>query len=80
MDQEAVDLLLVEGFKQAPFPKLELHRPALGQAPLYPQDPWIIAIASDAELTPSPPIPCLDLNDPQQIGEFLLGILGQSRP
>lgn len=80
MDQDAVDLLLVEGFKQDPFPKLELHRPALGQTPLYPQDPWIIAIASDAELTPSPPIPCLDLNDPEQIGKFLLGILGQSHP
>ncbi|RQW82824.1 MAG: molybdopterin-guanine dinucleotide biosynthesis protein B [Methylococcus sp.] len=80
MDQDAVDLLLVEGFKQAPFPKLELHRPALGHALLYPQDPCIIAIASDAELTPSPHIPCLNLNDPEQIGKFLLGILGQPRP
>lgn len=79
IDQDAVDLLLVEGFKQAPFPKLELHRPALGHEPLYPLDPWIVAIATDAKLTPTPPIPCLDINDPEQIGAFLLRRLGRSR-
>src|SRR3954447_26811086 len=35
-----VDLLLVEGWKRHPHPKLEVHRPALGKPLLYPDDPW----------------------------------------
>lgn len=45
-----VDLLLVEGFKLARIPKLEIHRPSLGKAAMYPYDPGISAIASDAPL------------------------------
>jgi molybdopterin-guanine dinucleotide biosynthesis protein B len=42
-----VDLLLVEGFKRHAHPKLEVLRPSLGKAPLYPGDPlirWIYAV------------------------------------
>ncbi len=42
------DLVLVEGFKRSPHPKLEVHRPALGKEPLYPGDARILAVASDA--------------------------------
>jgi molybdopterin-guanine dinucleotide biosynthesis protein B len=45
-----VDLVLVEGFKTSPAPKLEVHRPALGQPPLWPGRPEILAVASDAAL------------------------------
>lgn len=41
------DLTLVEGFKTQAIPKLEVFRPALGQTPLYPSDPAIVAVASD---------------------------------
>ena len=41
------DLVLVEGFKQEPVPKLEVHRPALGKPPLYLTRPDIVAVASD---------------------------------
>ena len=72
LDQAAVDLLLVEGFKREALPKIELHRPALGQPLLSPNDPHIIAIATDAALAPAPTIPCLDLNQPEQIAAFIL--------
>jgi molybdopterin-guanine dinucleotide biosynthesis adapter protein len=48
-----VDLLLVEGFKRHPHPKLELLRPSLGKEPLYPGDPLICAIYA-VEPLPTP--------------------------
>jgi len=44
------DLVLVEGFKREAIPKLEVHRVALGKALLSPDDPSIVAIASDVAL------------------------------
>jgi molybdopterin-guanine dinucleotide biosynthesis adapter protein len=41
------DLALVEGFKAATIPKLEVHRPAVGKPLLYPDDPHIVAFATD---------------------------------
>ncbi len=37
-----VDLVLVEGFKSSPHPKLEVWRQAIGKAPLWPDDPSIL--------------------------------------
>src|SRR5271155_3758226 len=45
-----VDLLLVEGFKRHPHPKLEVHRPGNGKTLLCPDDPHIVAVASDRPL------------------------------
>jgi len=45
-----VDLVLVEGFKRAPHPKIEVHRTANAKPLLHPDDPSIVAIASDAPL------------------------------
>jgi len=64
------DLLIVEGFKHAPIPKLEVWRTATGEGPLHPQDPHIVAVASDVELETR--LPLLDLNDDGAIGEFIL--------
>ena len=41
------DLTLVEGYKWEALPKLEVFRPALGRAPLYRDDPLVVAVASD---------------------------------
>lgn len=41
------DLVLVEGYKSASIPKLEVHRPAIGKPLLHPTDPWVIALATD---------------------------------
>lgn len=71
-DQKNLDLILVEGFKREKFPKIELHRPALGKPLLFPEDHSIIAIASDGTLAVTPNIPRLDINDPWQIAAFIL--------
>ncbi|MBT9096537.1 molybdopterin-guanine dinucleotide biosynthesis protein B [Methylovulum psychrotolerans] len=71
-DQTGVDLVLVEGFKAEKFPKIELHRRGLVQPLLYPDDPDIIAVASDEALDLPPPLPCLDINRPQQLAEFIM--------
>ncbi|OGB04415.1 MAG: molybdopterin-guanine dinucleotide biosynthesis protein B [Burkholderiales bacterium RIFCSPHIGHO2_12_FULL_69_20] len=42
-----VDWVLVEGFKHTDWPKVEVWRAALGQSPLYPDDPFVTAIATD---------------------------------
>ena len=44
LDAEDLDLILVEGFKHEAIPKIELHRPCLGFAPIYPDDPNVIAV------------------------------------
>jgi len=66
-----VDLLLVEGYKREPHPKLEVHRPAVGKPFLYPDDPHIVAVASDAAL--AVPLPVLPLDDAAAIADFILG-------
>ncbi len=79
LDHRNLDLILVEGFKTEMFPKIELHRPSLGHPLLYTLDRTIIAIASDALLTPSRNIEVLDLNRPEQITDFILRQVQQGR-
>jgi len=69
-----VDLLLVEGWKRHPHPKLEVHRPSLGKALIYPDDPDVVAIASDEPL--AAPIPLLPLGDAVAIAAFIVDHLG----
>ena len=71
-DQSGLDLILVEGFKAEPFPKIELHRPSLNKPLLYPNDPNIIAIASDCPLQTPDTLTQLDLNQPDMIAAFIL--------
>lgn len=68
------DLLLVEGFKFAPIPKLEVWRAAPGEGLLHPNDPHIVAVASDAQVQTR--LPLLDLNDDAAIAAFILAHLG----
>jgi molybdopterin-guanine dinucleotide biosynthesis protein B len=42
-----VDLVLVEGFKRDPLPKIEVYRAANGKPPMHPQDDCIVALISD---------------------------------
>jgi molybdopterin-guanine dinucleotide biosynthesis protein B len=56
------DLVLIEGFKWESHPKLEVFRRTLGKAPLHPDDPRIVAVASDEPL-PEARVPVVDLND-----------------
>ena len=65
----ACDLVLVEGFKREAIPKLEIHRPSVGKPLLYPEDPHIVAVASDSALNTH--LPCFDLNDVAGIANFI---------
>jgi molybdopterin-guanine dinucleotide biosynthesis protein MobB len=71
LDQDVLDLILVEGFKQTPFPRLELYRAALGKPPIYPQDPGIVAVVTDSALPVATRLPVLDINNPGEIAEFI---------
>jgi molybdopterin-guanine dinucleotide biosynthesis adapter protein len=64
------DLVIVEGFKREPHPKLEVHRPALGKPLLAPDDPHVVAIATDAPLAARVPVVMLD--DIDNIVDILL--------
>jgi molybdopterin-guanine dinucleotide biosynthesis adapter protein len=64
------DLVLVEGFKSEPIPKLEVHRIANAKPPLYPQDKTVVALASDAQLATR--LPQFHLNDAEAIAKFIM--------
>jgi len=66
-----VDLVLVEGFKRDAFPKLEVHRIDNGKPLLHPDDPHIVAVASDRPL-PQARVPVIDLNDIEAVVDMLL--------
>jgi len=66
-----VDLVIVEGFKRAPHPKLEVFRAAIGKPPLHADDPKIIAIAADVAL-PRAQVPVLAIDDIEGIIEVIL--------
>lgn len=68
------DLVLVEGFKRAAIPKIEVHRAAVRQPLLFPDDPNIVAIATDTDVATS--LPRLDINAPAAVADFILDRLG----
>ncbi len=73
-----VDLVLVEGFKTDDFPKIEVHRPALGKTPLWPGLGSVVAVASDdSGLACVPPL--LPLNDAAEIARFVAGFVAAGR-
>jgi len=55
-----VDLVIVEGFKSEPHRKIEVHRAANGKALLFPDDPGIAGIATDAAVETALPVAHLD--------------------
>lgn len=65
---DQVDLVLVEGFRDAAIPKLEIHRPCCQKPLLCRHDPYILALATD-EPSIKAPVPLLDLNDATAIAE-----------
>lgn len=77
INPDKVDLVLVEGFKHWPIAKIELHRPITEKPLLFPDDRNIIAIAHDAVIEQVINIPQLDLNNPDEIAEFILAFTKQ---
>jgi molybdopterin-guanine dinucleotide biosynthesis adapter protein len=67
----AVDLVLIEGFKRAPHPKIEVYRAANAKPPLHPGNESVVAIASDTAF-PEAGRPVLELNDAPAIAAMTL--------
>ena len=65
-----VDLVLVEGFKRETHPKLEVFRAAVGKPMLHPDDPNIVAVASDGEMAAR--VPVVSLDDIEAVAEILV--------
>jgi len=72
-------LALVEGFKTAAIPKLEVWRPTVGKPLLHPGDPNIVGIASDQPLAAAAgtTLPVFDLDDVSGIARF---VASKARP
>jgi molybdopterin-guanine dinucleotide biosynthesis protein B len=66
---EPVDIVLVEGFRDSPIPKIEVYRPSHGKPPLWPDNPSIVAVASDERLDIG--LPVLDLADSRKVADFV---------
>lgn len=64
-----VDLVLIEGFRLAPFPKLEVVLSGADRRPQYRDDPSVIAIASDVPRDGA--LPCYDLADIVEIARLV---------
>ncbi len=70
LDLKNIDLVLVEGFKSLPFPKIECHRAAAGNKLIFPGDNSIIAVASDQRLDTGG-LPLLNLNVPEEVVGYI---------
>ena len=66
-----VDLVVIEGYKREPHPKLEVYRAAVGKPLLHPDDPHIVAVAADRPL-PRATVPVIPLDDIERIVDTML--------
>jgi molybdopterin-guanine dinucleotide biosynthesis adapter protein len=69
------DVILVEGYKDAPIPKLEVHRSANGQPLLFPGDRHIVALASDTVVDTA--LPQFDINDYEGVANFVMAFVAR---
>lgn len=75
-DQQLVDLILIEGFKQEQIPKILLHRQEMTK-PLPEIDKYVLAIATDYKIESKTPY--LDINNITQIAQFIYQYVQQQK-
>jgi len=66
-----VDLVIIEGYKRDPHPKLEVFRASVGKPLIHPDDPYVVAIASDVVL-PQMRVPRVSIDDTDAVIDILL--------
>src|SRR5687767_13014462 len=71
------DLLIVEGYKSEAIPKIEVHRRDAQVPMLHPDDPHVVAVATDEPLETA--LPQLDVNDVEAIARFIIRHLALDR-
>ena len=74
-----VDLVLIEGFKTHAHAKLEVHRTTLDKPLLHPEDPLIVAVASDRPIEDLA-LPRFDVENIQSVADFVESHCGLKRP
>ena len=75
---EQVDIVIVEGYKREPIPKIEVFRTETGKPSLFPDDDRIIAVATDDQSSlPATTLPLLDLNDIDAISAHVCRLAGR---
>lgn len=75
LDTRNLDLVLVEGFRDEPIPKIEIHRPSLEKPLLCNKDDRVIAVAVDQHPVQQISVPLLALNQPREVADFVLSWL-----
>lgn len=78
LDQNQLDLIMVEGFKHAHFPKLEINRAELNKPLLCHQDPDIIAVITDRPSDIAGDTTVLDINNHEQIVQYIIKFIGNA--
>lgn len=71
---EGADIILVEGYRQAAIPRIEVYRPSRGIDPVYEDTESVVAVVSDESL-PGLHLPLLPLNQPATVAAFILQYL-----
>ena len=71
------DLVIVEGYKNEPIPKVEVRLRAAHTPALFPDDPNVVAVATDDVLDTQ--LPQLDVNDAEAVARFIIQYLGLNR-
>ena len=71
LNTDCLDLVLVEGYRDQAFPKIELHRSVLDKPFLYPNDPDIIALVCDLYIE-AVNLPLFDFTQLQSMVSFIL--------
>ena len=71
------DLVIVEGYKSEPIPKVEVRLKGAHAPALFPDDPNVVAVATDDVLDTT--LPQLDANDPEAVAQFIAQFLGLNR-
>lgn len=77
---ETLDIIVVEGYKHEHLPKIELSRSAVDKPPLYPDDPQIFALACDYTADADLPLDILDINNPEQVAQYIIEWMIQLTP
>jgi molybdopterin-guanine dinucleotide biosynthesis protein B len=71
------DLAIIEGYKAEPIPKVEVRLKGAHTPALYPDDPNVVAVATDDILDTQ--LPQLDVNDGEAVARFIIQYLGLNR-
>jgi molybdopterin-guanine dinucleotide biosynthesis protein B len=68
------DLVIVEGWKHHPMPKIEVHRKLADKPMLFTADPHVVAIATDEHLATA--LPQFALDDAEGVARFIIQYMG----